>query len=172
MTTTVAAALLVGRLYIGLALATHGTEKLFGWFGGHGIKGTGAHFETLGFRPGALFALAAGLGETGGGLLTALGLFGPLGPALMVVVMLVAILSVNVHNGFQAAKQGWEFPGLYAAGALVLMYAGAGPYSLDAAFGLSWLTQPDYSDWALSGAVVLALLNLVARRRPVPAPVP
>jgi putative oxidoreductase len=138
---------------------------------GHGLKGTGAYFETLGFRPGPLFVLAAGLGETGGGLLTALGLLGPLGPAIMVVVMLVAIFSVNLPNGFQAAKNGWEFPGLYAAGAIVLAYTGSGLYSLDAAFGLSWLTRPDYSDWALAGAVVIALLNLLARRRPVPAPV-
>jgi putative oxidoreductase len=87
----------------------------------------------------------------------------------MVLVMLVAIFAVNVRNGFPTAKNGWELAGLYAAGATVLAYTGAGPYSLDAAFGLSWLTRPDYSDWALVGAVVLVLLNLLARRRPVPA---
>ncbi len=54
-------ALLIGRLIIGLGLAAHGTQKLLGWFGGHGLKGTGGFFESLGFRPGALFALAAGL---------------------------------------------------------------------------------------------------------------
>ncbi|HEY8370791.1 MAG TPA: DoxX family membrane protein, partial [Thermodesulfobacteriota bacterium] len=61
------AALLIARLILGLGLAAHGAQKLFGWFGGYGIKGTGGFMETLGFRPGALFAVAAGLGEVGGG---------------------------------------------------------------------------------------------------------
>src|SRR2546428_533738 len=83
-------------------LAAHGAQKLFGWFGGYGLAGTGGFFAGLGFRPGVLFALAAGLGELGGGLLTAAGLFGPVGPALIILVMLVAILAVHWPHGFFA----------------------------------------------------------------------
>src|SRR5690242_16864534 len=74
------AGLLIARLIVGFGLSAHGAQKLFGWFGGHGLKGTGGFFESLGFRPGVLFALAAGLGELGGGLFTAAGFLGPLGP--------------------------------------------------------------------------------------------
>src|ERR1700730_4389884 len=63
------AGLLLARLIVGFGLSAHGAQKLFGWFGGHGLKGTGGFFESVGFRPGVLFALAAGLGELGGGLL-------------------------------------------------------------------------------------------------------
>src|SRR6185436_20915718 len=84
------AGLLIARLIVGLGLAAHGTQKLFGWFGGHGLTGTGRFFESLGFRPGRTFAFAAAAGEIAAGLLTAFGLFGPLGPALMLLVMVVA----------------------------------------------------------------------------------
>jgi putative oxidoreductase len=80
--------LLIGRLALGLAIAAHGAQKLFASFGGHGLDGMGGYFESMGFRPGRLMATAAGLAEFGGGLLTALGLFFPLGPALIVAVMM------------------------------------------------------------------------------------
>jgi putative oxidoreductase len=83
-------AFLIVRIVVGLGLAAHGAQKLFGWFGGHGVAGTGQFFEALGFRPGRLFALGAGLGEFGGGVLTFLGLWGALGPALIVTVLLNA----------------------------------------------------------------------------------
>jgi putative oxidoreductase len=166
--TAVAAALLIARLVIGLGLAVHGTEKLFGWFGGYGLQGTGGFFETLGYRPGQLFALAAGLGETGGGVLTALGLLGPLGPALIVMVMLVAIFTVHFSNGFQTAKNGWELPGLYAVGAVVFAFVGPGAFSLDALFGFSSLTRPELAGPCLLVAIVLAFVNIVIRR-PQPA---
>src|ERR1041384_2571298 len=85
---TVGAGLLVARLALGLTLAAHGAQKLFGWFGGYGIAGTGGFFEQIGFRPGRLFAATAGLTELAGGLLVALGLLGPVGPALIVSVMI------------------------------------------------------------------------------------
>ena len=100
------AGFLIARLILGLALAAHGAQKLFGWFGGYGLAGTGGFFAGLGFRPGVLFALAAGLGEVGGGLLAAAGLFGPVGPALIVLVMLVAILTVHWPHGFFASSNG------------------------------------------------------------------
>ncbi|MEO6836478.1 MAG: DoxX family protein [Candidatus Tumulicola sp.] len=164
------AALLIIRLIVGLGIAAHGSQKLFGWFGGYGIAGTGGFFEGLGFRPGPLFALAAGLGEVTGGLLTFLGLGGALGPAIMVLVMLVAIVSVHLTKGFFSDKGGWEVAALYIAGALAVAFAGSGAYSLDRIFGLSFLTAETQTWYALAAAVVLAALNLVARR-PVKAPV-
>ena len=71
--------LLLIRLVIGLSFMAHGAQKLFGWFGGYGIKGTGGWFESMGMKPGALVALLAGLAEFGGGLLLALGLLTPVG---------------------------------------------------------------------------------------------
>lgn len=155
--------LLVIRLFFGLAFAAHGAQKLFGWFGGHGLEGTGTFFEQLGYRPGRLFATAAGLGEFGGGLLLALGLLGPIGPALMVVVMLVAILSVHIGNGFFTMNEGVEMPLLYTAAAILFAYLGFGAYSLDAAFGLTSLYDPAITTTALLVAVVLALINLAFR---------
>src|SRR2546422_3738371 len=86
------AVLLIARLIIGLGLAAHGMQKLLGWFSGYGLKGTAGFFESIGFRPGVLFALAAGLGEVAGGLLTAAGLFGPIGPRLIIHVLVVGIV--------------------------------------------------------------------------------
>ena len=68
--------LLVARLVFGITMSAHGAQKLFGWFGGYGISGTGQFFESIGFRPGRVLAIAAGLGEVAGGLLVALGLLG------------------------------------------------------------------------------------------------
>jgi putative oxidoreductase len=158
-------ALLVARL-VGLGMAAHGAQKLFGWFGGHGLAGTGGVFEKLGFRPGKLFALAAGAGEFFGGLLLALGLGGPLGPALIVLVMTVAGLTVHVKNGFLQGKNGFELNAVYIALALVLGYSGPGELSLDHALHLHVLGSIMQVTIAFAIAVVLALLNVVARRPP------
>src|SRR5215467_11873908 len=80
--------LLLLRLVAGLSFAAHGTQKLFGWFGGHGLAGTGGFLEQLGFHPGKRAALMAGLGEAGGGLLLALGALTPLAAAILIGVML------------------------------------------------------------------------------------
>ena len=82
-------AFLFARVMIGLLMAAHGAQKLFGWFGGHGLKATGDFMGKLGFQPARLFATAAALGEFTSGLLIALGLFGPVGPAILVAVMVV-----------------------------------------------------------------------------------
>src|SRR5262245_61617272 len=162
---------LIARLVIGLGLAAHGAQKLFGWFGGYGLTGTGGYFASVGFRPGVFFALAAGLGEVGGGLLTAVGLFGPVGPALIMVVMLVAILAIHRPNGFFATSNGVELPLLYIIGALPLAVAGPGRFSLDGLFGFP-IHYPPTVPWSIIAvAVLLALLN-VAVRRPGPAPTP
>jgi putative oxidoreductase len=165
------AAILIVRIILGLALAAHGAQKLFGWFGGYGISGTGGFFEGLGFRPGRLFAFLAGAGEFGGGALTAIGLSGPIGPALIIVVMIVAAITVHLKNGFFAANNGYELPLMNIAAALAVLFAGPGAYSVDALLGFSWLSTPT-AHWAVLGiAIVLALLN-VGLRKTAPAPTP
>jgi putative oxidoreductase len=159
-----ATALLLSRIILGLGLSAHGAQKLFGWFGGYGIKGTGGFMESMGFKPGAFFAAAAGLGELGGGLLTVLGLGGPIGPALIVMVMLVAIFTVHVRNGFWQSANGYELNSMIIAGALALAFAGPGPYSIDTAIGLNGIWT-DPMRWITIGiAVVFALGNLAVRR--------
>lgn len=143
----------------------HGTQKLFGWLGGHGLSGTGGFFEGLGFRPGRMFALMAGLGETIGGLLTVLGLGGALGPALIVIVMLVAIGSVHYNKGFFITNGGWELNAAYIAAAIALAFGGNGLYSLDNALALNFLTDPVQIWYALAAAAIVAGLNLLLRRR-------
>ena len=91
--------LLIARVVFGLLMAAHGTQKLFGWFGGYGLAGTAGFFEQLGFRPGKLFAGAAAGTEIVAGLLVAFGLLGPLGPALIVSVMIVAAATVHWQHG-------------------------------------------------------------------------
>jgi putative oxidoreductase len=159
-----AIALLIVRVILGLGIAAHGAQKLFGWFGGYGIKGTGGFFETIGFRPGNFFAAAAGLGEFGGGALTVLGVGGPIGPAIIIMVMLVAILAVHWGHGFFTAKNGSELPLTYASGSLLLMFTGPGPYSIDSLLGLSGVWSANLTWIALGVAILLALGNLVVRR--------
>jgi len=162
-TTALASGLLVARIALGLAMAAHGSQKLFGWFGGHGLAGTGGFFEALGFRPGRFFAFSAGATELTAGLLTALGLLGPVGPALMILVMIVAMATVHAPNGFFAAKNGIEIPFLYAAGAFALALAGPGRFSLDAVVGLGYLSTPTIAWSAVGLAALAALLNLSLR---------
>ena len=135
-------ALLILRLVMGLGIAAHGAQKLFGWFGGGGINGTGRFFEDVGSRPGSRFAVAAGLGEFLGGLLLVFGFLGPIGPALILSVMLAAIFSVHKGHGFFAVTNGAELPILYIVGALTVACAGAGQYSLDHVVGLDSALSP------------------------------
>ncbi|MCQ6268550.1 DoxX family protein [Fictibacillus sp. WQ 8-8] len=124
--------LLIIRLVIGLSFAAHGTQKLFGWFGGHGLKGTGGWLESIGIKPGYTMALFAGLAEFGGGLLFAAGLVTWLGAAAIIVTMLMAIVKVHGPNGFWATSGGYEYNLILIAVALGVALTGAGAYSLDA----------------------------------------
>lgn len=167
--TAVSIGLLIARLVLGLLMAGHGAQKLFGWFGGYGLAGTGGFFESIGFRPGRLFAAGAGLTEVVSGLLVALGFLGPIGPALMVSVMIVAAVSVHWKNGLFATGNGIELPLLYATGALALALTGPGRYSLDALTSLGSLWTPAFVGVAIAVGVVGGIANLVARRPAVAA---
>ena len=155
--------LLVARLVFGTVMAAHGTQKLFGWFGGYGIAGTGGFFESVGFRPGRLLAIAAGLGEVVSGLLIVGGLFGPVGPALMLSVMIVAG-SLHWSNGLFATNNGIELPLLYGAVAVALAWTGYGVYSLDALLGIAGFWTPELTLTALAIGVLAGVANLVLRR--------
>jgi putative oxidoreductase len=156
--------LLIARMVVGLVMAAHGAQKLFGWFGGYGLAGTGGFFESLGFRPGRFFAAAAGFTEVTGGLLLALGLLGPLGPAMIISVMIVAIATVHWQHGLFAQNNGYELPLINAAIAAAIALVGNGAYSLDAQLGLSWPAQVIWV--ALALGVAGGFANLAIRRAP------
>jgi putative oxidoreductase len=124
--------LLIIRLVIGLSFAAHGTQKVFGWFGGYGPKGTGGFFDSIGIKPGVLMAVLAGLAEIAGGLLFAAGLWTPLGAALIVLIMLGAIIKVHAKNGYWVTSNGYEYNLTLIAIAVGVALIGAGEYSLDA----------------------------------------
>jgi putative oxidoreductase len=161
--------LLVARVVFGLVMAAHGSQKLFGWFGGYGLAGTGGFFEQLGFRPGRTFAALAGATEFTSGLLLALGLFGPIAPAAIVSVMIVAALTVHLPNGLFAQNNGVEVPLLYATAAVALAFTGYGAYSLDAALGLGALWTTSLTLAVLALGAIGGVVN-VAIRRPAAAP--
>ncbi|WP_221563661.1 DoxX family protein [Alkalihalobacillus sp. TS-13] len=125
-------ALLLIRLVFGLTFAAHGTQKLFGWFGGHGLEGTAGFFESLGLKPGKMMALMAGIGEVVGGLLIAFGFLTEVGAVLMIVPMLVAIFKVHGQNGYWATEGGYEYNLAIITVAVALVLAGPGAYSIDA----------------------------------------
>ena len=158
------AGLLVLRAGVGGVLVAHGVQKLFGWLGGHGLAGTGAAFEQMGFQPGRQAALAAGLGEAGGGVLIALGLATPAAGAAAVGTMIPAT-AVHAPSGFFATGGGYEYPALLGVSAAALTLVGPGDWSLDARLDHR-LNQP----WLAAGAIIASSavsLAIVHRRRQV-----
>ncbi|MDH2332593.1 MULTISPECIES: DoxX family protein [Paenibacillus] len=127
-----ASGLLMIRLVVGLLLVGHGAQKLFGWFGGYGPKGTAGWMESIGIKPGVFMAVSAGLMELLGGALFALGLFTPLAALLITVTMLGAIFKVHGPNGIWATANGYEYPLVLIAVAIGIALTGAGSYSIDA----------------------------------------
>jgi putative oxidoreductase len=162
---TVSIGLLAVRIVVGLIMAAHGASKLWGWFGGHGLRGTGQFFEQMGFRPGVAFAAAASVSEIASGLLVAVGLLGPIGPALMISVMVVAAITVHLGQGLLAPK-GLEMPLLYGAAAFGLALTGFGEYSLDALLGVAGRWSTGFTWIVLVLGVAGAFVNLALRRRP------
>ena len=162
---TLSIGLLVVRVIVGLIMAAHGASKLLGWFGGYGLRGTGEFFVQLGFRPGPAFAAAASLSKIISGLLVTLGLLGPIGPALMVSVMIVAMVTVHLGQGLFAPK-GIELPLLYSAAAFGLALTGFGEYSVDALLGVAGRWSAGFTWIVLVLGVAGAFVNLALRRRP------
>jgi putative oxidoreductase len=130
--------LFIIRAIIGGLLVAHGTQKLFGWYGGYGLDGTGGFFESVGHKPGRTMAMVAGISEAGGGLLLLLGLFTPLGSAAIIGTMIVASVSVHKDNGLWATNGGYELPLINATVAAGLAFTGAGAWSLDSALDTPW----------------------------------
>jgi putative oxidoreductase len=160
-----AAGLLILRVVVGALLVGHGTQKLFGWFGGHGPRATGAFFELLGYRPGVLFAAVAGLTEAGGGMMLAVGLLTPLAGAAVVGVMLNAASSLR-GRGPWVINGGWEYTVVLATVGASIALTGPGSVSADHALGLDWSTA-----WGI-GAVAIGVIAAIATlvlRQPIPA---
>jgi putative oxidoreductase len=127
--------LLIVRLVVGLTLAGHGVQKLFGWFEGPGLSGTATRFEGKGYQPGRWFAAAAALAEAIGGLLLAIGLLMPLTTAVVIADMVAAALSTHATNGFWLTKGGYEYTLVLGGVAAGLAFTGAGGYSVDHLLG-------------------------------------
>jgi len=161
------------RALIGATMFAHGAQKLFGWFGGHGLEPTGQAFESMGLKPGKRAALVAGASEAGGGALLATGFLTPLGAAATIGVMSQAIRTVHAPKGFFVTEGGYEFNLALAGAAFALADLGPGPISLDRVLG----TEKSGPLWALAAlgaglAGPLVLQRLSPREAPAPAPAP
>jgi len=121
------------RIPVGIIFAAHGAQKLFGWFGGYGLEGTGQFFGSIGLNPGYLMALLAGAAEFFGGLALVAGLLVRPAAATLAFAMLIAIFSVHISKGFFMDKGGYEYALALFAAALSLLFSGAGRFSVDRA---------------------------------------
>jgi putative oxidoreductase len=122
------------RIPVGIIFVAHGGQKLFGWFGGHGLEGTGQWMGSIGLQPGYLMALLAGGVEFFGGLALLLGLLVRPAAAALAFAMVIAILSVHIANGLFMANNGYEFALALLAASVSLLLSGAGRLSVDAAW--------------------------------------
>ena len=157
----------VGPLFIG-----HGTQKLFGWFGGHGIEGTAGFFESIGLRPGRKHATAAGAAEAGGGALLALGFLTPAAAASLIGVMSTAIRKVHGSKGPWVTDGGYEYNLALIAIMVTLADVGPGDLSFDHALGIE-VKGPLVALLALAAGIGgAAVLTGGGAQPPEPAPAP
>jgi putative oxidoreductase len=159
---------LIGRLLIGGLFFAHGTQKLFGWFGGGGPEATAETMEKLGMNPGKRNALAAGSAETFGGLGIALGAFTPASATVLIATMVTAIRTVHLQKGFFVTNGGYEFNLALIAALLLIVDGGPGSLSLDSALDL----EDTGSAWALTAlaaGATASTLAIAAGHRATPA---
>jgi putative oxidoreductase len=161
---------LILRIVVGTFFVGHGTQKLFGWFGGHGLDATAGMFESLGLRPGKRHATAAGLAETAGGTGIFLGAATPLASSVLIATMLTAIHRVHLKNGPWTTNGGYEYNLVLIAAAAMLAETGPGKPSVDAALGI----EKSGTQWGLLalllGAIGAAGANAAANAAPEPEP--
>ncbi|MDQ7986902.1 DoxX family protein [Pseudomonas sp. G34] len=131
VTTRAGFGLTILRVLVGITFMAHGSQKLFGWFGGYGLAGVAQWMESIGLAPGYLMALMAGSAEFFGGVALVIGLLVRPASAVLAITMLVAIFSVHIGNGFFMANNGYEFALALLAATLALLVEGAGRLSLD-----------------------------------------
>jgi putative oxidoreductase len=157
--------LLLIRIVFGLTLAAHGSQKLFGSFGGGGPRGTAGFFEKLDFRQPLAMAVLAGLAEFGGGVLLAAGLLTPLAAFALAVVMLNAIATVHWSKGFWSTAGGYEFNLAIIAAAVAIAATGPGRFSADNAFGWTGgLSGVWWGVGVLAAAAVASVLSVTLGR--------
>lgn len=137
MTTTISIALLILRVGVGLTLAGHGLQKLFGWFGGPGLIRVKQGFEKQGFKPAWPWIALAIVGEVGGGLSVALGFLTPLGTAGILGAMAMATFKSHWKNGFWLNKGGYEYSLMLMIVSIAIGLIGPGYYSLDTLLGIN-----------------------------------
>ncbi len=131
LTSTAGYAPLALRLPISIIFMAHGSQKLFGWFGGYGLQGTGQWMASIGIEPGVFMAFLAGSGEFFGGLLLLIGLLTRPAAVVTAFTMIVAILSVHIGNGLFLSNNGYEFGLALLAATVSLAISGAGKLSVD-----------------------------------------
>ena len=148
--------LLLLRLFVGASFFGHGTQKLFGWFGGYGPQGTGGFFASQGYRNGVQMAVLAGIAEAGGGTLLALGLLTPLACTALAIVMLNAIFAVTLKRAFLL---GSELELMYLVTAIALAAIGPGRFSLDRAIG--WDGSISGLWWGVGTLALAAVVSLI-----------
>lgn len=155
--------LLIVRAVIGALFVGHGTQKLFGWFGGHGVDGTAGFMESLRYRDGRTAAVLAGLTETVSGALLAIGFLTPLAVAGIIGVMVSAMVTVHWRKGLWNVNGGIELPLVYAVIVSALAVTGPGQISLDAVLGLG-LRGIAFGIGAVVVGVIAAVVALSMRR--------
>lgn len=155
--------LLILRVVVGLLLAGHGAQKLFGWFGGHGFAGTVGFLQAKGFKPAGFWTLLGVLGEFVGGLLLALGFLSPLGAIAIFASMLMAVIKFHWAQGLWSTSGGYEYPLVLAVVSLVLGWLGAGSYSLDALLGIA---LPSVIFWiGIVAAIIVDVIGVLTSRQ-------
>jgi putative oxidoreductase len=165
----VAYGILLLRVVVGLVLAAHGAQKIFGWFEGGGPRGTAGFFGALGFRPPLAMALMAGLSEASG-LAFALGFLTPFAAFAMASVMVVAIGSVHWRNGFWAGKGGYEYNLVLWTVAITVAATGPGRFSIDRALGWDGALSGVWWGVGVLGASIAGGLLVLSTRQTPPEP--